>query len=300
MSDHRTAPCRLPPHEVYWAVIDTTGLPPIPFAPLRRGAARRRLEHLLDPLLPVPVETTHSAFRQVSPDRVIACAAEQSRLTDLRAQGHLGVTPAALPHAVSALIGEAGLDPGELNLLTGAFEPFSLQRARARRFTTASLALVLSFLLLGFGNIRRESTYSEISAQLREQQQALYISALGSLDGPLPPAVRLTSELRRLRVTRDPALPISRDDAAIAMEGLLASWPRQAELRVDRLAITTDRIDLSAEAAGADTAESLIARLRDTPSWRITQNRVDRVGGSDAVRLRLALERTATAQRDSR
>jgi hypothetical protein len=110
--------------------------------------------------------------------------------------------------------------------------------------------------------------------------------------------VRLATELRRLSATRAEPTSFEPPKAGFDLQELLACWPRGAEIRVERLALTATRIDITVEAADAATIQSLQDALRKLDNWALVANRVDQTsgGGKESVRARLGFERSGKGE----
>lgn len=287
-----TEPRTIPATELYWGVIDTSGFLPIPFQGLRPQAVRRRLANQFDAVLPLPVESLHAVYRPIGEARYLACGIEHDRIAALHAKGISGLVPDSIPEAVSGK-NSARIDPDSLDLLTGPYTPHALMQRRQRRTRVAAIAVLVIAALITAGNLRRAAVYRSHAADRRDQQTTLYADALGPLTGGTPPAIRLTTELRRLSQTRgDAAESPDRARAPRDLADLLRAWPVDAELRIERLSVDGDRIDITGEAADAETVRDLITALGELDGWAIPVKRVDQSRDGQTARARLGLERT--------
>ncbi len=284
---------RLDPHEVYWGMIDTAGLPPIPFGRLRPGIERRRLDHQFDPVLPIAVEEVHAVYHPVGGDRVLACGIGRGKIAVLHAEGWDTVVPGIIPPEVSDRV-----DPVDLNMLVAEFTPAKVARHRSRRRNLVAASLAVAGLILTAGNLRRAGHAQDSMKSLRSQQASLYQEAIGEPDGPMPPAVRMTTELRRLSATRGAKATFDRPAAELDLQELLACWPRSEEIRVERLFIQPGRIDITAEASDASAVAALVEALGAMNGWQLDSERFDTSdrSGDETVRARLGYIRSSPGE----
>lgn len=275
MTNNATNPrdLRLPPESFYWAVLDTSALP--------GRAARRpaqhpaRMGHLFEALLPVPIEQVHASYLPMPGRRVLACGMDTDRLAEFATQGLVTRSVLTLgPASVPAFLGEAP-DPTAINLLHTHFEPTEIQRAR-RRFVAASAAAVLACAaLILAGQLRRASAHNLQARASTDATASLYAQVLPPSTSTLPPAARLTAELRSLDRTRG-THPAERGPREVAptLAALLASWPTDLHLTTESLSVSDTAITLTARLPDTAAAERFERELRPPDAWRLAQPEV--------------------------
>ncbi len=295
----RPAAKQVPADQLYWGLLDTSGLPPIPFGQFRPGAVGRRLGHQFDPVLPRAVEEIHAVYLPLGDDRVLACGMDREQVAALRDMGIDAAAPESIPAPLQSSIGTR-VDVTRLNLLTGEFRPLAAARRRATRVRLVSAAVLVASVLVALGNHRRASVFQAAATALRARQIELYDHALGASAraGPTPASVRLATELRRLSATRAESASYQPPKAGFDLQDVLARWPRGAEIRVERLALTATRVDITVEAANAAAIQSLLDALGELDGWTLVANRVDQTsgGGKESVRARLGFERSGKGE----
>lgn len=290
----------IPAEQLYWGIIDTSGFPPLAFAMLRPDAVKNRYANQFDALLPIAVEELHVVYHEIGTNSVLGCGIEHDRIHDLRETGLDLVHPASLPSDVYRDLDSNGINLSELdtqllNFLTGNYLPVSVVASRNRRHRWRTAAVLLIAALVSIGNIRRERRHAVDVDDLRSQQAELYQAALGTEPSSLPPAVRLTTELRRLSATRGTGGEFTDSaDAMLDLETIFRAWPEDARLRVERLSVSADRIDIAAEASATYDFERLIAAMKDLTGWDLKQRRIDQGQGEQPSRARLGFNRSAT------
>ena len=286
MSSTRT----IPASELYWGLIDASSFPPIPFGVLRPAAVRRRLENQLDAVLPVPVEDLHVVCWTVGEKRHLMCAIERHQIAAL-CEGASSLQPDSVPEWV---IGDTAVSvqTSDLELLTGPYTPHARIERANRMARLAAACLLLLAVVFSVGNLRRAAAFRAASVELRARQAAIYQDALGPQTGRMPQAIRLTAELRRLSQTRgQEAGELKQPDAPGDLQSVLGVWPADAELRIERISVDGDRIDISGEAANAEDIRKLIASLNELEGWEIPVQSIDRSRIGQAARARLGLQR---------
>ncbi|MCC7389641.1 MAG: hypothetical protein IT431_12830 [Phycisphaerales bacterium] len=267
---------RLPPETFYWAVLDASPLP--------RRAPRRiaQLGYLFEAVLPLPVEHLHAAYLPIDRHRVLACGLATERLAELATPGILTLGPAALP----AFLG-LDTDAAQINLLEGRFEPIALHRRRRRlAVMTCTAALALAALVLA-GQLRRAAALLDHAAAYDAATNSVYASVLPPGAGTLPPAARLTAELRTLDRTRAGPAPEGPGEIAPTLAALLASWPPGLPVTTESLSVGPGAISLTARLPDAPAAERFERELRPPPGWRLAQPDVQADRDGILVRARM-------------
>jgi len=274
----------LPADRFYWGVLDASALP------RRARSTPEQLGYLFESVLPVAVDTIHAVYLPIGTDRVLACGIDLDDLHDHAAQGWLTLSPEAVPGFISETLGEP-IDPGRLNLLTGAFEP---RWVRARRRGTTLIACAAILLCAGLilaGQSRRAARLLGHTRALESATAELYDAVLPPSSSPLPPSARLTAELRLLDRTRGTASPESGPvEVAPALAVMLASWPNDLHLTTDSLRASSTAITLSVRLPDEAAAERFERELRAPPGWSLSQPNVVRERDGIAVRVRMEPE----------
>lgn len=273
----------IPAPELYWAVLDTSSLPPA--RPLDRAGHERRLGYLFEHFLPVPIEDVHPAYLPIGEQRVLACALDRQTLCQLTDETTLSLIPSKVPPALNAQA-----DPARLNLLRGEFEPPARRHTRRRSTLVTAAAISLCAALLWLGLARRTHALRQETIATRAAETELYRSA-GLLDEGVPGVARLTAELRTLERTRTHTPPDrEQNDAGSLLGALLISWPNGLRLRTDSISVAPATISLRAIAPDPATAAQLQRSLQAPPGWRMLQPTVRTERDGVAMHLRFAPE----------
>jgi hypothetical protein len=282
-------PHLIPAEQLYWGIIDTSGFPPLAFAMLRPEAVRCRYANQLDAVLPIAVEELHVVYHPIGEHAVLACGIEHARIAELRDAGTSRVTPATIPELPANSEYPA---PESLDLLTGAYLPTSVVKSRRTQSRWIAAGFLLIATLVSIGNLRRGQHHGAAAETLRARQTELYLSVLGSESSSLPPTIRLTTELRRLSATRGTGGAVADStDAVLDLESVFRVWPSDTRLRVERLSVSSDRIDIAAEADATLDFERFISATQDLPGWDLKQRRIDQGQGDQPSRARLGFDR---------
>jgi type II secretory pathway component PulL len=279
----------IPAERLYWGVIDTSGFPPLAFAMLRPEAVRCRYANQLDAVLPIAVEELHVVYHPIGEHAVLACGIEHARIAELRDAGTSRVAPATIPGLPA---NTEYPTPESLNLLTGAYLPTSVVKSRRAQSRWIAAGFLLIATLVSIGNLRRGQRHGAVAETLRARQTELYQSVLGTEPNSLPLSVRLTTELRRLSATRGTGGAVADStDAVLDLESVFRVWPSDTRLRVERLSVSSDRIDIAAEADATLDFERFISATQDLPGWDLKQRRIDQGQGDQPSRARLGFDR---------
>lgn len=264
---------RLPPERFYWAVLDA------PAARDRRAA----LGYLFESVLPVPVERVHAVYSPLRDNRFLACGMDRDQLTSH--EGTLLLGPETLPEFL-----DGAVDPVTINLLVGSFEPWAVRRARRRATLIACAAILACTLVVGWGQLRRASRWHEISESFAQATAGVYhrvVPPSGSSGSTVPPAARLTAELRTLDRTRSEAPAGSPREIAPALAAMLASWPPGLSASTESLTAAAGAITLTVRLPDEASAERLERELKPPPGWRVSQPTVQREREGLTVRVRM-------------
>jgi len=278
MSDSTTAApeVRLPPERFYWAVLDVGAL----------SGRKRGLGFLFESVLPVPVESVHAVYLPLGEGRVLACGMDRPLISEW--EGALVLGPAALPEFVRT---PGAPDAAVINLLVGEFEPRAVRRARRRVTLLACAALLACALAVGWGQSRRAAHWREISELLAQATAGVYEQVLPASTGSVPPAARLTAELRALDRTRGDA-PSSQGPREIAptLAAMLATWPTDLPASTESLSAAAGALTLTVRLPDEASAERLERELKPPPGWRVSQPNVQRERDGLTVRVRMEPE----------
>ncbi|MFG0243490.1 MAG: hypothetical protein ACF8R9_11960 [Phycisphaerales bacterium JB054] len=261
---------RLPPERFYWAVLD---------APAARDR-RTALGYLFETVLPVPVERVHAVYLPISDGRFLACGMDREQLA--AHDGALVLGPKAMPEFL-----DGAVDPVTINLLVESFEPRAVRRARRRVAFIACAAILACALAVGWGELRRASRWHEISESFAQATAGVYDRVLPASTGAVPPAARLTAELRTLDRTRTDAPAGSPREIAPTLAAVLASWPPGLPASTESLSAAPGAITLTVRLPDEASAERLERELKPPPGWRVSQPTVQREREGLTVRVRM-------------
>ncbi len=277
---------RIPADHFYWAVLESAALPGSP----RSRRRHTQLGYLFESVLPVPIETVCAVYVSLADHRVLACGIERKALKAHAVPGILTLGPVALPGFIEDSF---TIDPASLNLLVGAFEPLAIRRSRARVTAMTCAAALCCVLAFGWGQFRRAGHQHTLAANSQDAAGVVYEQILPHSASTLPPAARLTAELRLLDSTRggrtEAAAPI---EIAPTLAAVLASWPTDLHITTESLSASATVITLSARLPDEAAAERFERELRPPAGWRLGQPTVQRERGQIAVRLRMEPEGT--------
>jgi hypothetical protein len=289
----------LPAECFYWALLDASILG-------QRGVKRRQkqLGYLFEAVLPVPIDDVHAIYRSVpgSDQRYLACGMARDAILDRLAESGdkaVALTPCGLPRAIRDDDAASGINPVELNLLTGALEPPRVRTLRRRWLGAVTLLIVLVGAIVLVGFERRIARAQSQARTLHEACLGVYTQVLGSdavsESGRLPPAARLTIELRELRRThRQPPVDTQLVDASGMLANLLALWPDETYAQVESLSCAPEEITVRAMLPTSDDAQALRTALASLPGWRLRMPQI--ISTRDAVRATLQFEPAAAEE----
>ena len=286
------APLTIPAARCYWGVL--------PADSKRLDASARR--YRFEAVLPVPVESLHTADLDLPDGRVLMVGIERAELAALI--GAASTPPlSAHPHALPPTLGDGiALSPEQLaslELLHGEFEP-APSRQRRRRVTLVLVAAPLvAAMIIIIGALTEAAAHRSAEAQAREQANKLADAAVPLPPGAqwLPPTLRLEQELRRARQAANGAGPEA--DLVPVLDALWQVWPDDVRIQIDTIGLDAGRLVLRGRVPDAESAQQLAASLSQLPvptgPWRAQPMNVPKVG-SDAVSVLLAFAPPEEAQ----
>ncbi len=302
----------------YWALLTAhdLGLGSLP----RRLASKDReaAAYAFEELVPLALDELHAVYHRLDHDRLLCCAVELSVAEQAVRDGMRSLKAERNPPALFSEHGSEhsiGDPPGEHaepdrshepvyddepspqppELLVGAFAPLAVRRSRRRRLTLLALAGALTLVAAAVGVERRVAHAERAATQLDRDADRLRLDALGPAadDASLPPAARLTQELRRLRAVAtpsdadpaaDPNAPNHDRSPVHAAAELLERWPADAELRLQSIVVTPDAFSLRLLAPSEAASNPLANALASSPRWDAPSvSSVRRSDGSHAV-----------------
>lgn len=277
---------RLPASAFYWAVLE-----PPPGTRSRR-AARDTWLNLLETQIPVAIEDVHAAFVPLDDGRVIACAMERSRLSSLVTDDPITLGPESIPDAVCAALGKDESEradvPHRLNLLHGAFEPRAVRATHRRQACLTLAAFCVTSAALTLGLERRTDALREQEARTRAALARLY-DEVAPGNPTQPGAIRMTAELRRLRLAggakQNDDVP---RDATHALASVLAAWPAHGEATLEAGRARAGDVSLTVLLPPEHDANAATEPLTQIPGWIADQPAVSRDRAGTRVQLRLS------------
>ncbi len=296
MTSRPTAPEHLvwPTERFFWGVLDASALPS------RLGRSRpdqQQLGYLFEEMLPYPIEHVQAVYLPQPGRRFIACGILRPQLEQIPA-ATLTLGPESAPPAI---IGDAQLDCGQINLLTGPFEPSEVRRLRCAAGREAVVIAAAALLILWMGAHRRTDALKTATADLNAIRSDVYSKLYDASAPPSnqPPELRLTAELRQLRATRAKQLgSLHQFDAARCLEAILSHWPRDHSERTESISVTSTSMTVTAMLPSAEQAQRFAGAFATVAGWQSSQPQVDSTG--EGVRLTLRWQKTAENDANSR
>jgi hypothetical protein len=279
---------RWPADRFYWAVLDTSRLPATTGA--RRTA---QLGYLFESVLPgVPIEAVHAVYERLPGDRVLACGLPVETVAAIN-----GTTMTLAPEALPDFI-EAPVSAERLNLLSGAYAPAGVRRARRVTLVLAALSLVVVSALVVTGLERRRAALLEHAAALEAGRREVILEVTGGSSTAATAQLALQLEGRRRLLERTRTIPggasasigagdSQRGDADHALERLIAAWPTSATVRCRSIEIDESTISVVVLLNAMADEEVVRDALAETPGWTLTQPTVERRGAEIIATLRL-------------
>jgi len=278
----------LPASQFYWAVLDTSCLPRALFPSLHKTHQIERFGLLFESVLPVPIETIHAVYRPFAPGRVLACGMDRERLA-AAANGALTLVPDNIHSGLE--VDGCPVLANELNLLTGPFEPAFLRQARARWFLQTAAIITVAAGLFMFGAERRAVAARSAAAQTAEELAQACDAVVPENGSHQPTALRLTAELRRLRLTHRPSAPgTTASDAASTLGAVLAHWPPDVAVQTDSLVATGSTVAVHATLRDHAGAQAFQAAFEHIDGWTRDQPQISSV--RDGVRVTIQLKKS--------
>lgn len=274
----------LPASACYWAVIEPSAVASSQRSRGQVGIAREYLDALIADELPVPIEDVHTVYARAADASIIACAIDRSRLTELKGDA-LRLTPESLPEFVAG----REVDPDELNLLVGAFEPAPLVRERGRARVALVAAAIAMCVLASIGLLRRagaldREALANDARALSAARASLSAAAPSSGNASFRPLevtlstalFQLREQLGVMRATRS-LDPRTSPDASAPLAALLASMPKAESLRTDSLSVNANGISLNL--ATDHDPQAILARLAAPNGFALTEPRYSTTPG---------------------
>jgi hypothetical protein len=252
----------IPAETCYWVV-----LPPSP-----RRWTRDRIISGIEPWIASAVDRLDLAWHATSDGRMLVVAVEPERLDAALAAtpGAWSATPDRIPDHVVL----PGVEPADLNLLTGTRAPPQFRQLE-RHLAIATVAVsTLAVILLFVGTWRQ-------TAGLRSDRLAVAASGEQQLTAALPaalcgndpdPLLRL-DQAQRLTSALVHAAEGSAGGSAALFTALLAAWPADLRAQVANLSVDGNRCTISGTAASVEHTQrlsaALTAALAAQPGWRM-------------------------------
>jgi hypothetical protein len=200
---------------------------------------------------------------------------------------------------VLAPAGDTGdpLDPDQLNLLVGAFEPIAIRRARARRHFRAAAAVLALSVLVAIGLLRRARHDEQLTVQAQRDSSAM-LAQFGFTDDIGLARLRLEAELDQRRRLAGVDINLRRaPDAAAALTQVLGCWPADTPAKPQSLSLGPDGATLSVLVPPPGDAAKFIASLQPVEGWTLDEPRLASVGSETRITLRLRSISTSGGRR---
>lgn len=247
----------IPAERLYWASLPAVA---------GNETAQSRLFRF-ERLLPVPVEQVQVIERRRSDGSwVLVGMAQEALRAGLVAEAARGSVPVlAHPDAIPAHIPAAGIEPEELNLLIGAFEPEPLRWARIRWHRLLMGCAAAIVMLLAAGAIRRGASLHRQAATMDAERSAALARAVQDLPGTALPETRLTMALRQWEQQAATAGETDGAEAWELMESVLSVWPSDIPVQIETLTTTTDRCVIRGQVPALADADRLMKALSQAP-----------------------------------
>lgn len=270
----------VPASELYFAVLNR------PVSP--RGRARaEELGYAFEATVPVPLDSVHAVYRPLPDARVLAIAIEKTRAESL-ARTHTSAHLPAWPDWLAPLAEH--IEPTSINILSGPCCSPRVAAARQALIRHAWIGLALIALTASLGLERRIRAQHADAISTQARVAEIYTRALGpALNTAQPQAARMTSELRRLRATRDPAESRDQTPADTVLAGLLSAWPADSQARTESITIVERTVEVILRVDDLDAAQTFITALGTASGLRPGPAKTDREG--DEIRVSLRLDR---------
>jgi len=301
--DTITSPLHLrwPASRFYWVVLAPEKLGEI--GVVGTVPPRGTLESRLADELPVDVAEVHAVFVSLGERGVLACAVPIADLESLPDSART-LGPDAAPASLAELVPPETV--ASLNLLEGLYEPACVRSARRAVWTSEMWVAAALLGIVAVGLHLRASTDRRAAIEANQAARdiasnAITTTAIGHMDeagstGETNAIEQLSAVVTRLARGRgEPASAARPADAAIAMAGLLARWPKALETRMDSVAVGETSIRLAGSVATFDEASVLTEALKGMSGWDAEQPQVAAQGSR--VSIRTTLNRAARSSR---
>jgi hypothetical protein len=301
--DHRPPHRVLPPEELHWALLDASALP------ARKQIDPQALGFLFENVLPTPIERFQAVYQRVGAGGpIIACAMarEDLRVLANTEEEILSLCPETLPTFISERV---ECEPSLLNLMTGEFEPRSVQRAKRRWVKTLLLITAVLVGLVILGLERRTASLRGQTAQTRGARAQLIAQSTGiAVSGNQPAELRFLAELRSLRQTRQRSGGNAEDATSEIQEvtpvlaELLGRWPKELHVLVESISITPTTMTVRGQTPSSGDVQLLANAFDSIEGWRLQQPQISSTGTQAGVNATLQWKRETSAQasRDAR
>lgn len=300
----------IPASCLYWGMIN---------APKRvRGHSETEAARFaLEALLPVPIDEVEirwfvvgDAKKSDRPSNTspaaswIGCAIEHATLSRLLEESES--SGSAVEHAVPSewpaclIDGQPWVPEQELlhslDFRSGSYASPRLLRRRRRQFAAIAALMCLATASWCAAWIGQSRMWRQEATQLRAQSAQSIVGVLGDpvgAAGSLEPALRLTAELRTMRVSRDKsATNLRSEDRLATYLGLLTHWPSDILTRTDSIQLDQDALSLRGMVKSPQDYETLNQSLR---TWLMSSGWTTPAGSSaqsgDAQSFTLAARR---------
>ena len=244
-----------PQERFFWAVVDASLLP-------KRRRNHEQLCYLLEPHLPLPVEAVHATFLPLENGQFLACAVEEEKLEKLD-DSAISLLPGSIPDWVPTLD-----SPPRINLLMGKWQPAPVTRAIRRLHRIMALVVAVMAVTAVIGVERRIRRTKESTTAIQNEAQAMMEQILGSSPSLLSPELRLETELRKLRRTREVKSKETRErNAAETLSEFFATWPPLDGVRTESVIVNQDTVHLRQQAKDGQVAEQFLDALEGPEGW---------------------------------
>ena len=271
----------VPPERLYFAILDR----PVS----ARGRARtEELGYAFEAAIPVPLASVHPVFRTLPDGRVMGIGIDRRLAASLgsdAARAHPAHWPIWLEGTAE------GIDPRSVNLLDGPCRSPLVASARRSSAAHALLAVLVVAAIVSGGLERRIRAAQMDTAGAVAATESVYAASLGTpAAAGQPYAARMTSELRRLRATRQSSgEPRDELTADRVLAGLLSVWPDGTPARTEAITVAERTVDVVLRVDDLEAAQAFVTSLGRAPGLSPGPSKTDR--DSDGIRLSLRFDR---------
>lgn len=230
--------------------------------------------------LPAPIEDLHAVGAVIDASRIIVCAIDRRELEGLD-HAATSLTPEAIPPCLGVEI-----DPLQLNLLVGEFEPRPMRRTRLVRHIAAAGLVAAIVASIALGLARRTEHWRAVASKTRQAR-----IELASRLAPGVPLRELPYELTRLRTIAEAASRVVPPrDAAVTLAAVLTQWPNATTATPQSISIADSLVTMTV--AVEQDPSAFLANLRAPEGWQLEDPRLNAAGGT--TRLSLTMVPTPT------